>query len=448
MNYTITVRGKDMGTTEYDYNLENRRVIFLIDSKSFYASVESVQRGLNPLKSMLIVMSEQANTNGGLVLAASPTAKRVLGITNVMRKRDVPMTRGLIIAPPRMNLYIQENLKINNIYREYTTEDKVLPYSIDESILDVTDTWQFFGDSPEAVARQIQERVRRETGIYLAVGIGDSPVLAKLALDNEAKRARNLMATWHFEDVQTKLWPITNLNAIWSIGKRTAQKLNNIGINSMYDLAHQDPYVFRSKMGLMGEQLYALAWGIDRSDLTEKIVPKSKSYSNSQVLPKDYSKQEEIETVIREMADQVAARIRAHKKQTSLVSIFIGYSFAEGEKQGSHGFRKQMRIDPTNDTRTLMQVMVQLFEKHWQGEVIRHIGIDYGGLIDDVGIQLNLFDQPDKQIKTNKVDKVMDEIRQRFGTTAIMRAMSKDAGGTAIERASLVGGHNGGNSYD
>lgn len=76
----------------------------------------------------------------------------------------------------------------------------------------------------------------------------------------------------------------------------------------MYDLAHQDPYVFRSKMGLMGEQLYALAWGIDRSDLTEKIVPKSKSYSNSQVLPKDYSKQEEIETVIREMAEQVAAR--------------------------------------------------------------------------------------------------------------------------------------------
>ena len=153
----------------------------------------------------------------------------------------------------------------------------------------MTDTWQFFGDSPEAVARQIQERVRRETGIYLAVGIGDSPVLAKLALDNEAKKARNLMATWHFEDVQTKLWPITNLNAIWSIGKRTAQKLNNMGINSMYDLAHQDPYVFRSKMGLMGEQLYALAWGIDRSDLTEKVVPKSKSYSNcSEVNKLDY----------------------------------------------------------------------------------------------------------------------------------------------------------------
>lgn len=433
---------------EYDYKIEKRRVFFLIDSKSFYASVESVQRGLNPLKSVLVVMSEQANTNGGLVLAASPMAKKYLGISNVMRKRDVPLVKGLIIAPPRMNLYIQENLKINNIYRDYTTEDRVLPYSIDESILDVTDTWEFFGDSPESVARQIQIRVRRETGIYLSVGIGDSPVLAKIALDLEAKKAPNLMATWHYEDVSQKLWPVTDLTDIWSIGRHTAKKLNNMGIYSMYDLAHQDPYVFRSKMGLMGEQLYALSWGIDRTDLTERIVPKSKSYSNSQVLPRDYRKREEIEVVIREMADQVASRIRAHKKQTSLVSLFIGYSFAEAENQGTHGFRKQLRINPTNDTRTLMQIMIQLFENHWQGEVIRHIGIDYGGLIDDVGVQLNLFDQPEKQLKTNKLDKVLDELRQRFGATSIMRAMSKEDGGTAINRASLVGGHNGGNSYD
>ena len=437
-----------MGKTEYDYNLEKRRVFFLIDSKSFYASVESVERGLNPLKSILVVMSEQENTNGGLVLAASPMAKKKLGVTNVMRQRDVPQDKSLIIAPPRMNLYIKENLKINNIYREYTTEDKVLPYSIDESILDVTDTWEFFGDTPQDLARLIQQRVRNETGIYLSVGIGDSPVLAKIALDIEAKKARSLMATWHYEDVPEKLWPITELTDIWSIGKRTAKKLNDMGIYSMYDLAHQDPYVFRSKMGLMGEQLYALSWGIDRSDLTEKVVPKSKAYSNSQVLPRDYRKREEIEVVIREMADQVASRIRSHKKQTSLVSLSIGYSFAESEERGSHGFRKQMRINPTNDTRTLMQIMVALFERYWNGEVIRNIGIDYGGLIDDVGIQLDLFAQPETQIKTNKIDKVVDDLRQRFGTTAVMRAMSKDDGGTAINRASLVGGHNGGNSYD
>ncbi|MFL2050441.1 Y-family DNA polymerase [Leuconostoc mesenteroides] len=433
---------------EYNYTQEERRVIFMIDSKSFYASVECVERNYNPLKALLVVMSEQENTNGGLVLASSPMAKKILGITNVTRQRDIPVCLDLVIAHPRMNLYIQENLRINNIYRQYTDDAHLLPYSIDESILDMTHSWQLFGKTPAEVAFKIQQQVRDETGIYLTVGIGDSPVLAKLALDIEAKHAKNLTGIWHYEDVPNKLWPITQLTDVWSIGSRTARKLNLMGIHSMYDLSHQDPYLFRSKLGLMGEQLLALSWGIDRSDLTETIRPKNKSYSNSQVLPRDYGQQAEIEIVIREMADQVATRIRAHQKQTCLVSLFIGYSFSESEKQESHGFRKQCRISPTNDTNALMAVMINLFRKHWRGEIIRHIGIDYGGLVDDTGVQLNLFEQPEHILKTNKIDQVVDEIRQRFGTTALMRAMSKEVGGTAINRASLVGGHNGGNSYD
>lgn len=433
---------------EYNYTQEERRVIFMIDSKSFYASVECVERGYNPLKALLVVMSEQENTNGGLVLAASPMAKKKLGISNVTRQRDIPVCNELVIAIPRMNLYIQENLRINNIYRQYTDDAHLLPYSVDESILDMTHSWRLFGKTPEEVAFKIQKQVRAETGIYLTIGIGDSPVLAKLALDIEAKHAKNLTGIWHYEDVSRKLWPITKLTDVWSIGARTARKLNLMDIHSMYDLSHQDPYLFRSKLGLMGEQLLALSWGIDRSDLTETIRPKNKSYSNSQVLPRDYSQRAEIEIVIREMADQVATRIRAHQKQACLVSLFIGYSFSESEKQESHGFRKQCRISPTNDTNTLMAVMINLFRKYWRGEIIRHIGIDYGGLVDDTGVQLNLFEQPEHILKTNKIDQVVDEIRQRFGTTALMRAMSKEVGGTAINRASLVGGHNGGNSYD
>lgn len=435
-------------SAEYDYSQEPRGVFFLIDSKSFYASVENVERGFNPLKADLIVMSEQENTNGGLVLAASPTAKKNLGISNVTRQRDVPDVQGLFIAQPRMNRYIVENLNINNIYRQYTDDINLLPYSIDESLLDVTHSWKLFGKTPEEVALKIQHQVRNETGIYLTVGIGDTPVLAKIALDIEAKQNKNLRGIWHYEDVSTKLWSITKLDDVWSIGSRTAHKLEMMGIHSMYDLAHQDPYQFRAKMGLIGEQLFALSWGIDRTNMTEVVVPKSKSYSNSQVLPRDYKQKEEIEVVVREMADQVATRIRAHKKQTCLVSLSIGYSFSESERQNSTGFRKQQRIDPTNDTHKLMAIMVALFEKHWHGEVIRNVGIDYGGLIEDTGIQLDLFEQPEQSIKSNKIDKVVDEIRKRFGTTALMRAMSKEIGGTAINRASLVGGHNGGNSYE
>lgn len=129
----------------YSYQNEKRKVIFLIDSKSFYASVESVYRGLNPLKSMLVVISEEKNINGGLVLASSPMAKKYLGISNINRQRDVPNIKGLVKAQPRMNLYIKENLRVNRIFSKYTEERSILPYSIDESILDLTYTWHLFG---------------------------------------------------------------------------------------------------------------------------------------------------------------------------------------------------------------------------------------------------------------------------------------------------------------
>ncbi|GAP04970.1 UV-damage repair protein [Fructobacillus tropaeoli] len=323
------------------FEKEARRVFFLIDSKSFYASVECVQRGLNPLKAELVVLSEQRNTNGGLVLAASPMAKKHLGISNVTRKRDLPNTSSLFMVNPRMNLYIEKNLDLNEIFLEFVDQDHVLPYSIDESILDMTSFWHLFGRSPEEVALKIQKEARQRMGLYLTVGIGDSPVLAKLALDIEAKHAKNLKGTWHYEDVAEKLWPITNLTDVWSIGKRTAKKLNNWGINSMGDLASYDPYRLREKMGLMGEQLYALAWGIDRSELTEKMTVKNKSYSNSQVLPRNYRKQEEIEVVLSELAEQVAARIRHHKKQARLVTLILATPIRVLKRRGHMAFIKQ-----------------------------------------------------------------------------------------------------------
>lgn len=375
-------------------------------------------------------------------------AKKYLGISNVTRKRDVPNIKGLVKAQPRMNLYIKENLRVNRIFSKYTEERSILPYSIDESILNLTYTWHLFGKTPEEVALKIQKEVRETIGIYLTVDIGDSPVLAKLALDIEAKHSKNLTGIWHYEDVPEKLWPITKLNDVWSIGSRTAKKLNLIGINSMYDLAHQDPYEFRSKMGIIGEQLYGLSWGVDRSDITKRIKPKSKSYSNSQVLPRDYKTKEEICVVLKELADQVASRIRSHKKQVTLINLFVGYSYEECARQKSNGIKKQIRVSPTNDSKQLMDIVVKTFSNYWTGQIIRNVSLSYGGIVDDSGVQLNLFDSPEKSIKHRQSDRLIDEIRERFGTTALMRATSQEKGGTALARASLVSGHNGGNTYD
>lgn len=232
----------------FDYSLEPVRDVFLIDVKSFYSSVECVQRGLHPLKTMLVVMSTADNTGSGLVLAASPMAKKILGISNVMRARDVPDHKDLIIVPPRMNLYIQENMKINKIYRSVVADEDLHIYSIDESILDVTASLNLFVPDPALtrsqkrwrLARMIQLKVKKETGLYVTVGVGDNPLLAKLALDNESKHNRELIAEFTYENIEEKVWSIPELTDFWGIGNRTAAALEQMNIHSIRDLANID----------------------------------------------------------------------------------------------------------------------------------------------------------------------------------------------------------------
>ncbi len=175
-----------MSECYFDYTNEPREDILCIDVKSFYASVECVYRGLDPLKTMLVVMSNADNA-GGLTLAASPRAKTVLGISNVSRKYDIPYHKNLIIVPPRMNLYIKENLKINNIFRRYVANEDILVYSIDESFVRVTASKKLFNLTAYEFAQQFQREIYHETDLYCTIGIGDNPLLSKLALDNEAK---------------------------------------------------------------------------------------------------------------------------------------------------------------------------------------------------------------------------------------------------------------------
>lgn len=128
----------------FRYELEPKRDILFIDVKSFYASVECVQRGFHPMKTMLVVMSQSDNTGNGLVLAASPLAKKKLGISNVTRADNLPNHPLLFKVPPRMNLYIKENLKVNNVFRKYVADEDLLLYSIDESMMDVTKSLNLF----------------------------------------------------------------------------------------------------------------------------------------------------------------------------------------------------------------------------------------------------------------------------------------------------------------
>ncbi|GAA2852939.1 excinuclease ABC subunit A [Pediococcus damnosus] len=431
-----------------NYDREPHGLFFMIDNKSFYASVESVTRDEDPLKSVLVVMSEEDNTNGGLILAASPRAKEIFGITNVSRCRDLPQDDRITAVPPRMNLYIKKNLAINKIFLQFVADEDCYPYSIDESILDMSKSWRLFGRTPLEVAKRIQTAVHDKLGLWTTVGIGENPVQAKLALDLIAKHDDDRMGALTYETFPEKIWPITDLQSVWSIGRRTAVHLERVGIHSMDDLAHSNPYQLKAEFGIIGTQLLALAWGIDRSQLSNLIKPSDKSWGNSQVLARDYVVQREIETVIKEIGNQVASRMRHHHQQAGCVSLMIGFSYVSAETSGKSGFAHSMRIEVTESSDQINQYLIYLFRKTWDGEGIRNIAVSLSHLSSNEGLQLNLFMNPHTQIKHDLMTRVLDKVHDQFGTTALVPASSLLHGATMLGRASLVGGHNGGNSFD
>lgn len=428
---------------------EVRRKIMVIDSKSFYASCECIALGLHPLKTMLVVMSTQDERSDGLVLASSPVAKKVLGITNVTRRSAVPKHPDLIVVPPRMSYYIEKNKAINDIFREFVAEEDLHMYSVDESILDLTDSWQYlqskYGQdlTMAKLARIIQLRVRDAVGVYLMVGIGDSPAMAKMALDITAKKAKTFIGEWSFETIPDFLWPVTDFDKVWSIGSKTAEKLQAWGITSMGELAHTNPYELRKKFGrVKADALFALAWGVDRSRIANKHIVKNKNYSQSQVLPETYTQTEKLSYVIREMGELLAIRLRNHKQAAQVVSLALsdGRYTVDGDS-----FTAQLKIPATNQTKHIVDALMAIFKDHYHKTPVRYINISADKIIPDAGSQIDLFAGAEETVKQQDLDQTLDHVRQKFGNTAIFKSSAKLPGSTLLQRANLVGGHEGGN---
>ena len=434
----------------YDYRYEPHNVIFMIDNKSFFASCEAIRLGKNPMEVCLAVVSHQpgANYDSGLIMAASPLAKKKYGLSNVMRVRDLPSREeapDLILTPPHMNLYIKRSIEVMGIFQKYAADDDVHMYSIDEGMIDMTKSWKLFGSDPYYVARKIQKEIHDKLGLYTTCGIGENPLLAKLAMDIEAKHRSSMIAYWHYLDVPDTVWKIKELEDAWGINKRTARRLRKLKINTMYDLAHTSPKILRDEFGVIGEQLFAESWGVDRSIISQRYHPKSKSYGNAQVLPRNYYNQREIEIVIREIGEQVAARIRFRGLQAGQVSLLIGYALDEGKRKG---FSAQKKITPTNISHDIVKILLNLFRNNWEKEAVRTISVSLSRLGEDKSMQLSMLEPVELQLKRHKLDSVIDDIRKKYGFTSLVKASSLAKGATAIQRSKLVGGHNGGNSYE
>lgn len=417
------------------------RDIMCIDCKSFYASTEAIRRGEYPLASKIAVLSRE-EMKGGLILAASPDTKHDYGIQLGSRQFDIRPEMAIELVAPHMRDYIRLNYRINQIFRRFTDDRHWLIYSVDEAFIDVTHSHRLFGSNQE-IAQKIQHQVYQATGIVTTIGIGPNPLMAKLALDNAAKESAPWLAEWHYTDVPQHVWPITPLTRFWSIGSKTAAKLERLGVQTIGDLAHTSRTRLQQRFGVLGDALYFHSWGIDYSDLARRYVPRAvnKGYGNSQILLKTYTTRKGVETVLFEIADQVAARLRRHNVCGEVISIQVG--FATPDAAGQSGWSAQTHIDPTNRTADLMRAVQYLFEKKWHGEPVRSLGVRVNRISQSTTLQTSLFEAPQQAFANLRLEHTIDQIRRRYGYQAIVRGMSKTQAGTAIERSTLVGGHRG-----
>lgn len=411
------------------------RSVLCIDVKAFFASVEAVQRGIDPLEAYIVVVSD-VRRSGAIVLASSPRVKSEYHIKTGNRLFEIPKCSPIIVVEPNMALYINMNQAIQNIFRRFVTDEDLHVYSIDESMLDVTASHNLFG-SAEAIAEAILKMVKDELGLIVTIGIGDNPLLAKLALDHEAKKRPPWVAKWTYEMVPETVWKIQPMTAFWGISRGYDQKLKRMGIYTIEGLARANPVRLQKTLGVMGLQLYYHAWGLDASIISQKKRPKSKSYSKNQILMRDYDVKAEIFMIIKEMVGDVCARLRKHQEKCQEIYLGIGYS----DRNLHMGFTARIKlVRPEHSTDIISEAARREFIKRWQGEPVRSVNITAGKIVSQKQEQLELFFEGED--KKHAMDRVVDDLRARFGKKAIFYAGSM-AGGTFLERADYVGGHKG-----
>lgn len=414
-----------------------QRTILLVDGQSFYASVEKAARP--DLKDRPVAVGDPARRSG-IILAACPIAKS-RGVTTASRVGEaMAKCPDLVVVRPRMRTYIAVSLLISEIFESFT--DQVEPYSIDEQFLDVTGSIPYFG-SPEEIARQIQTRVLLSTGVWSRVGIGPTKVLAKMATDNFAKKRSEGIFRLDYTNIETELWPLY-AHQMFMVGNRMAKHFLKMGLVTIGDIARLDLGDFkrrmRHKMGkqsdIQAEYYWQTARGIDPSPVVAQIRNRLKSVGNGKTLRSSlYTKLEDIEVVLLELVIEVCRRCRRHG--------FMGYTVTVGavetDGERARSFNRQVTLEqPTSLTHEVASVARSILEKYWTGLPVSHLNISLSQLVDDTAIQLTLFDD---RSRAYSLEKATDEIKDRYGSAAIMRASSLLKSGVAQERAEQVGGH-------
>lgn len=415
-----------------------QNIYLCIDLKTFFASVECVERGLDPFETNLVV-ADEARGKGTICLAVSPKMK-MLGVKNRCRLYEIPNNIKYIIAKPRMKKYIEYAANIYEIYLKYVSKDDMHVYSIDEVFLDVTKYLPFYKMKSIELAKTIMNDIYKTYGITATAGIGTNLYLAKIALDIMSKHTATNIG-WLDEDrYKAMLWHHRPLKDFWQIGSGIEKRLNKLGIYDMYDISITDEKILYKEFGVNAEFLIDHSVGKETCTIADikQYKPRSNSISTNQVLFENYN-YDKAKIVLKEMIELKSAELLDENLSTDTIGLYIGYS--NNIIKATGGMHKlEVR---TNNYNNLLKSFLEFYEKTTNREVpIRRIGISFLNVREVGTRQLSLFVNEEKTEKEKDLQIAINEIRKKLGSNSILRGINLLDGATTKERNTMIGGHN------
>lgn len=419
-----------------------QRTYMVIDMKCFYASVECAERQLNPFDTCLVVADETRGKNA-LCLAVSPKMK-ALGVKNRCRLSDIPANINYIIAPPRMQLYIDYAADIYAIYLNYFSPDDIHVYSIDESFLDVTDYLDTYRMSPKQLAKTLMNEISDKLQIPSTTGIGTNLYLAKIALDISAKKAKDHMGYLDEQLYRETLWDHKPITDFWQVAGGTSRRLEHLGISTMRGVAQCPENALYKAFGKNAELLIDHAWGRESCLMSDikKYRAKTHSVSFSQILPRDYSF-DEARVVMQEMILHGAHELMKRKVITQKVWIGVGYTFNSiSSTKGSVRL-----ISATSVNSLLQEPALSVFDNIADRSVpIRRLAIAFEDVVDEGCEGYDFFTDWNAVEREKARERAILGLSEKYGKNAVMRGTSYLDCATQRERNEMIGGHRAG--YD
>lgn len=413
------------------------RSCLCIDLRSFYASVEAVDRGLDPMRARLVVAdpSRSANT---ICLAVSPALK-AQGVRNRCRMGEVPPDPTIIVAKPRMARYLEVSCKVVACLLKWVDATDLHVYSVDESFVELGPYLSCYGATPRAMAAMLQEDVAKTLGLAATCGVGPNLFQAKVALDVLAKHDPQGIAELDYQTFYERIWFHRPITDIWHVGPGTARRLARSGIFDLAGVAAAGPAAMEALLGPARARLLSdHAWGLEPVSMAQVRGwrPRGHTLSRGQVLMRDYTV-DECATVVREMADGLALDLAGQGLATGRVSVHVGYSKDRWPPTaGSCAVSP-----PDNGAKGLADGAVAAFKATAHlGALARRVHVVFSDLSLASG-QPVLFDPNGADQGRHRLDGARRMVRGRFGQGSVLVASSLLPEGTARDLAQRIGGH-------